>query len=99
MVCLHARSHIRPHLSNATGRKLCSVQFPDDLFRRFYNSLAFGVAVPVLPLGRISEAGLRARTHKSCKRRSLNVLFAPKTTELLRRRKITRKPKATYAPQ
>ena len=33
-------------------------QFPDDLFRWFYCSLAFGVAVPVLPLGTISEARL-----------------------------------------
>src|SRR5262245_63830341 len=39
MVGLHAWGHIRPHLSNVARRKLCSVQFPDDLFRRFYCGL------------------------------------------------------------
>src|SRR5262249_47119527 len=56
--------HIRPHLSNVARRKLCSVQFPDDLFRRFYCGLAFGVAVLVLPLGRISEARLRQQARE-----------------------------------
>src|SRR5262245_7863524 len=63
-VGLHAWGHILPHLSNVARRKLCFVQFPDDLFRRFYCGLAFGVAVLVLPLGRISEARLRQQARE-----------------------------------
>ena len=51
LVVLHARGHIRPPLPDPARRKLCSVQFPDDLLGRFHSSLAVSAAVSLLALG------------------------------------------------
>src|SRR5262245_4033732 len=58
MVVVHAWGHVWPHLSDCAGRKLCSLQFPDDLLGRHHRGLAVGVAVPVLPGGRIQREGV-----------------------------------------
>src|SRR5262245_20497530 len=57
LVVLHARGHIRPPGPDIARRKLCSLQFPDDLHGRFHRGLAIGAAVSLLPLRRVSEAG------------------------------------------
>src|SRR5436190_19664005 len=56
LVVLYARSHIRPPVPDIARRKLCSLQFPDDLLGRFHSSLAARAAVPLLALGRVSAA-------------------------------------------
>src|SRR4051794_11840448 len=61
MVGFHAWGNIRAPAPDVARRKLCSVQLPDDLFRRFHSGLAISAAVPLLPLGRVSEAEPRRR--------------------------------------
>src|SRR5262249_9754582 len=57
MVALHARRHLRPRVPDDPRRRLCALQFPDDLLRRFHRGLAAGVALPLLPLERAYPIG------------------------------------------
>src|SRR5262245_46273607 len=57
LVGLHAWGHIRPPGPDIARRRLCSLQFPDDLLGQFHSGLAVSAAVPLLPGGRVSEAG------------------------------------------
>src|SRR5436190_23817312 len=77
LVVLHARGHIRPPVPNIERRKLCSLQFPDDLLGRFHSGLDDSAAVPLLALGRISAAGASQRATAADPERVRSAAFCP----------------------
>jgi putative heme-binding domain-containing protein len=54
-VSLHVWGHLWPHLPYGARRELCSVQLSDHLFGRLRNGLAVNPAVPLSPLGGLSQ--------------------------------------------